>query len=538
MIKKKFYIYSAFLFAIFILLTVSSGLFKTGILSDTFGDAYTAVNSTVPDKISNNLQFIDEYRYRPVLFLTLQGIVNLQSLLGIPFDNFIFYKLVSLILYVVFSFVAGLIVFKLSSSFKISLLAEVLILIYPNNLHNLCWSAAYFELLCGIFYLASLLFVLIYLNENKIYYLIISVISFILALLTKEIAITLPFICALLIYMFYGKKISTGKKIIPASQFSVLVLYFISKSFLRNSIPVISSKYFYGDFIINSFQIFIKGIVAVVIPLDFTVLKICIEELKPLCIISTLFVVFFVFYILFKTIKEKNYRAIFLLSIIFLVTISPYIYAGYIRPQLILLPFTVLIISMVYLIKSKTVILKYGVAVLIMSWMVIGYGVLDDWKHAYEEGRQRIDNLLKTDLSKEKKNIIVGNPARLQQCFMYDNVMFPYNYFKYGKFVLNDTLSDLVRTVSLDAESLNSRINVVNKNNKEFELNCTGKTQYFYLDGDEKEIKKNNGLKNDLISAEYLDFNSFGKPVKLKLIILSEKVDCYIFQGSKLERLN
>jgi hypothetical protein len=536
--KKSFYIYSGVLFAVFILLATFSGLFKIGILSDTFGDAYTAVNSSVPDKISNNLQFIDEYRYRPVLFLSLQGIVNIQSLLDIPYDNFVFYKLVNLILYISFSFIAGLIVLKFTSSLKITLLAEAVVLIYPNNLHNLCWSAAYFEILCGIFFLVSILFVLKYIEEKKTILLATSLTAFILAMLTKEIAITIPVVCILLVYLAYGKKQLIENKIVFISQLIVLSLYFISKTFLNTGIPVISSKYFNGDFLINSILIILKGIIALVIPFDFTVMKIGIQEFNPLYIIYFLIIILFVIYLLYKIIKEKSFISVLIASLIFLVTISPYIYAGYIRPQLILLPFSILIISAVRIIKFRTNILKCGAGIIFISWLFIGYGVIDGWKQAYTEGKQRIDNILKTEFSKEKKNIVIGNPARVQQFFMFDNIMFPYNYFKYGKFVLNDTLSDLIRTVALDRESLNSRINVAGISNTEFELTCTGKTQFFYLDGNEYDIKKNKGIKNDFMSAEYTEYNKFGKPVKIILKILSDKVDCYIFQGSKLEKLN
>jgi hypothetical protein len=277
---------------------------------------------------------------------------------------------------------------------------------------------------------------------------------------------------------------------------------------------------------------------AAVIPFDFTVFKIEIEEFNPLFIIYFLIIILLAIYILYKIIKEKSIKSVLFTTIIFLVTISPYIYAGYIRPQLILLPFTILIISATRIIKFKTNILKYGAGIILISWLLIGYGVIDGWKQAYAEGKQRIENVIKTDLSKEKKNIIIGNTARVQQYFMFDNIMFPYNYFKYGKYVLSDTISDLVRTVALDGESLNSRINVVGISNTEYELKCTGKTQFFYLDGNDNDLKNNKGFKNDFMSAEYIDYNNFGKPVKIKLKILSDKVDCYIFQGSKLEKLN
>jgi len=173
----------------------------------------------------------------------------------------------------------------------------------------------------------------------------------------------------------------------------------------------------------------------------------------------------------------------------------------------------------------------------IIFWLYFGFGVIDDWKYAYIEGKERMENLLKVNLSKEKKTILVGNPARYRQCFMFDNIMFPYNYFKYHNFILEDTISDLIRTVSLDKNSLNSQINVKYLENNDYEFSCTGKTQFFYLDGDDVKIKNDNGIKNDFMSVEFLDFNYFNKPVKIKVKIFTENIDTYFFDGREIGKL-
>ncbi|MCX6163345.1 MAG: hypothetical protein NTU73_00530, partial [Ignavibacteriae bacterium] len=121
---------------------------------------------------------------------------------------------------------------------------------------------------------------------------------------------------------------------------------------------------------------------------------------------------------------------------------------------------------------------------------------------------------------------------------MFDNIMFPYNYFIHHKFIIKDTLSDLVRTVALDKASLNSELNVNNTGNKEYEISCTGKTQFFFLDGEESLIKKNNGIKNDFMIAEFLEYNNFGKPVKIKIKFLIDNTESYIYQGRNLVKLN
>jgi hypothetical protein len=536
--KKKFYIYSLILFSVFIVITSSFGLFKIGILSDTFGDAYTAVNSTVTGKITNNLEYIDTYRYRPVLFLTLKGIVNINNILGFSYDNFILYKLINIFLYLFFAFISGLIVLKISGKFTLSILTEALILIFPNNLHNFCWSAAYFEILCGIFYLLAFLFLIKYLNIGTKRFLIYSNILFVIALLTKEIAITFPFVCIVVLYLMYSKMVFKKYKSVYISQLAILFLYFISKSFLSKGIPIISGKYFEGDFWINSIQVILKGIIALTIPLDFSVLKIGLKDFNILFVIYLLVVVILTAVILFGLIKQKRINVFLLIGLNFLILISPYIYAGYIRPQLILLPFTMTLIILISFVDIKSFIIKRITIVIFIFWIFWGYSVIDGWKHAYAEGKERMENLLKTNFSKDKKIIIIGNPARMQQYFIYDNVMFPYNYFKYHSFTIKDTLYDFIRTIALDKESLNSELIVNIVGNKEYDISCTGKTQFFYLDGDESQIKKNKGIKNDFITAEFLEYNNFGKPIKIKIKFFNENFESYIFQGKNLVKLN
>jgi hypothetical protein len=535
--RIKYIRYSILLLAIFAAVFSFWGFFSIGILSDTFGDAYTAVNSGFFDKISNNLQFIDANRYRPVLFLTLKAIVNINNTFGIHFDNFILYRFLNLFLYLSFAFISGYVVLKISGDLIKATLAEIFILIFPNNLHNLIWSAAYFEIMCGLFCVLSLLFIVKYIVSRKSRFLVYSNILFVLALLTKEISVPFPFICLLIIFLYYGLEETKKYKIVFLSQVIILISYFVAKTFLSSGIPVVSAGYFDSGFFANTMQIIVKGFISLLIPRDYSVIKIGLKELNASLLFYLFALMLILSYYAFCFIREKKIKIIYIILAIFIVSISPYIYAGYIRPQLIMLPFAFVIISIMSVLDSKESMLKYAIIILTVLWITSGYGVMNNWKIAYSKGKERMDNLLKTEIPEGKKCIIVGNPARLQQSFMYDNVMFPYNYFKYHSFILKDTISDLVRTVALDKNSLDARIDIIIINENEYDLTCTGKTQFFYLDDIEKNINENNGIKNNIMSAECLEYNDLGKPVKIKLKLLSDNLICYIFQGSNLEKL-
>lgn len=535
--KVKYIKYSFWLFVLFTAIFSFWGFFNVGIMSDTFGDAFTAVNSGALDKITNNLPFIDPNRYRPVLFLSLQAIVGQNILFGVPFDNFIVYKIVSLVLYLSFAFTSGYLVLKMTDDVLKAVIAQALILVFPNNLHNLFWTAAYFELLCGVFCILSVIYVINYLSDGKRKYIFYANIFFILALLTKEISVPLPFICVLIVLMYYGFGIFMKNKIIFISQAAVLVLYFISKTFLSKGIPVLSAEYFTGGFLMTSAEIIFKALISLSVPGDYLVLKSGLKDFNLYIIFYSLLIMLAAAYYSYRFIKEKNKNIIIYTSIIFIVSISPYIYAGYIRPQLILIPFAFIAVSVISKINIKETLFKYSIIIFVLMWIISGNGVLSTWKTAYSRGKERIDNLLKTEIPSGKNCIIIGNPARLQQSFMFDNIMFPYNYFKYQGFVIKDVISDNIRTAALDENSLDAKIEVAGITDKEYDFKCTGKTQFFYLDGDEKKIKSDNGFKNEIISAEYLEYNEMNKPVKIKVKFFTDDIACFIFQGSSVERL-
>jgi hypothetical protein len=503
-------------------------------MSDTFGDAYTAVNSGFWDKIMNNLQFIDAYRYRPVLFITLKAIVNLNIILGIPYDNFIIYKSVNLIFYLLFAFLSGYIILKISGNLISAILGELIVLVFPNNLHNLIWSAAYFEILCGLFCLLSLFYLICYIGKNKLLSLVYSNLYFILALLTKEISVPFPLVCLLVVFLHYGFDTIKKYKFTFIVQFTILILYFFAKTFLSKGISVVSFEYFNGDFLTSSLIIVFKCVVSLLVPGDYLVLKSGLLNLNAVVLLSVIPALLIPLYYIFVFIKAGKTKNIIIILSVFLISISPYIYAGYIRPQLILLPFAFTVIVVLLALDIKDALLKYFLFIFMGLWITSGYGVINNWKIASVRGKERLESLMNIEIPEGKKCIIIGNPSRLQQSFMFDNLMFPYNYFKYHGFVLRDTIDDKIRIVALDKNSLDAPIAVKSIGAKEYEFACTEENSFFVFDGVSDESK---GLMNSDLSAVCLEFNRLGKPVKIKVKLLSDNLICYFLNGSKLEIL-
>ena len=128
--------------------------------------------------------------YRPMFNLVFSLNNSLFGLNAIP------YHLTNLIFHIGVSFLVYLLVLQLLSSNenkkKIGILAAVFFSILPNHAEAVVWIAAIGDPMASFFYLLAFYLYLLYRQKKSFACLLISLFSFILALLTKEIAITLP----------------------------------------------------------------------------------------------------------------------------------------------------------------------------------------------------------------------------------------------------------------------------------------------------------------------------------------------------------
>lgn len=114
----------------------------------------------------------------------------------------------------------------------VAFLAALYFSIIPNHAEPVIWLAAVNDILMAFFYLASLWFLLLanrdYRRWSFLFY-VVSLISFFCALLTKEMALTLPFVVALFTIGFHCRlKFSSWKKnaLVVAPYFVLLIFYF------------------------------------------------------------------------------------------------------------------------------------------------------------------------------------------------------------------------------------------------------------------------------------------------------------------------
>jgi Tfp pilus assembly protein PilF len=136
------------------------------------------------DPATNNNAF-DRY-YRPlqtVIYILVYQIAGLS-----PFA----YHLANVILHCIATLLVYLVCRQLGLDSVIALLAGVLFAVHPVHTEAVTWIAGVGDVACGIFYFAALLTFLRHLDTENVKWLWLSLICFLAALFSKEMAATLP----------------------------------------------------------------------------------------------------------------------------------------------------------------------------------------------------------------------------------------------------------------------------------------------------------------------------------------------------------
>lgn len=167
--------------------------------------------------------------YNPILVLLFKFFYTLFG------QNHQPYHIVSIIVHAINAFLLYLLskrIFKLiniSNSNQLSILAAFFFLIWPVQVETVYWISAWPHIWTLLFYLTSLLFYFQFRQDNlkRAYYL--SLLFFALAIFTKEIAISLPFVILLWEIYFISSKNSKKNSLsyFVALQFFALALIFL-----------------------------------------------------------------------------------------------------------------------------------------------------------------------------------------------------------------------------------------------------------------------------------------------------------------------
>jgi tetratricopeptide (TPR) repeat protein len=163
---------------------------------------------------SNNVQG----NYHPLTILTLAIEYRFFGL------NETGYHAVNLLLHLLNVILVYYIVYLLSDKLGVALVASLLFGIHPLHVESVAWASELKDLLYTLFFLSSYIFYLKYINKLQSKFYIFALLLFLISLLSKAMAASLPVVLVLTDY-FKGRKINK-KTILEKVPFFILAIAF------------------------------------------------------------------------------------------------------------------------------------------------------------------------------------------------------------------------------------------------------------------------------------------------------------------------
>lgn len=331
-------------------------------------------------------------------------------------------------------------VLKIASS-KWAIVAGLLFLLYPVQVETIAWVAAWPHLWATLFYLLSLIYYFNFRQQNQKSKLVYSLIFFGLALLIKEIAISLPLVIALWeIYFVSAKKESRKSLYYLPIYFVILILFlylrylstglvfgYYASSGLSFSLVALAGNLlpFLGDFVSFGFlrNILYRGVYKY-------------TDLVAIVLMSSLALYFFILLV------KKNYKQFVAIACL-LIILAPMLTVGMHRTswageRYLYLASVFFIIWLLLFLQNfnwSFKIAKYIMVVfIIFSISLIGYK-LSIWNWASDLSRQIVNSYGELSLDKDQALITVALPDNLEGAEVFRNnlgqaleIYYPNNY--------------------------------------------------------------------------------------------------------------
>ena len=534
--RNKFFFSAFVIFLFFTIFLAISDYFSIGLLSDDYLNFISAKNSTLLQKFTSSIQNYSNFHLRPFWFLSIVNSINLNEMLGFEKSNFVFFRIENLIYFYILTLLISYLLFKVTGNYIYSVILLLFCLMYPNNLNDICWTVGKVDILCAIFMFAALYVTYSFCEKNSDLKIAICLLFFLLALLTKESSVILPFISIIIIYISFGREKLHEIKYLIFLEFFLLILYFAYRIIILGTQPVEVVTAYQNPGIIYSVGVIFKASVSMLIPFDYLSIQDNLDLLNRNFLIYLIVSFSFLVTLLFIFSTTKSIGKLFLICLVFLSSILPNLIAGYFRPQLILIPFVLIAFTTALVLFKLKYYYKFfliTILALLINWGIIGYKLVKNWDYSYDVAEKVYAEFMNLDLDATKKNVILGLPSRLRQSYIMDYAIGPYNYYRHNEFEVKDKFFDLVYIGALDSGSLNSELFVKKISDNEFEIYTTGETQYFMrLDAYSNKYKD-----RDLI-LKMTEENIFNKPTVMYLRILTENVNIILYSEGKFRKLN
>lgn len=195
--------------------------------------------------------------YRPLSFLSFSILFQIGQVLQIGGDNPILYHSLSLVFHLINIVLVFYFIQFLTKRIEAATIVAALFALHPMHVESVAWISALNDVLYGCFAVASLITYSKYANNGQQKYLFYTGLWFLLAILSKPLAITLPVLYVLMDY-YYGKNWLSIQRLIQKVPFiliGVLIAYVSvwARNVETNEIQNITGLYGFTDRIFFAF---------------------------------------------------------------------------------------------------------------------------------------------------------------------------------------------------------------------------------------------------------------------------------------------
>lgn len=250
--------------------------------------------------------------YRPVCMASfmIDNITGNGSTLVFHFTNILLHSISTVLLY---RFLTRL---KIDAGF--AFFAALIFVVHPINVHTVAWIPGRNDSLLCLFSILSCLQLLSWMVHGKIHHFLIHLLAFSLALLTKENAIVLPFVYALLWYFFAKEKNKSSAIFLVSCWLSMSVLWFMLRGHIVDRLPPVSSA-MSGTTILNFFSSLFVYSGKTILPFDQSIMP----DLNDMSVLPFIIASFVLILLSFKPGLRDKKTAVFGAAWFFIFLIIP-----------------------------------------------------------------------------------------------------------------------------------------------------------------------------------------------------------------------
>ena len=418
----------------------------------------------------------------------------------------------------------------------LSIISAAIFILHPILGHSIFWISGRTDMLSLSFYLSSLIYIVHFIQRNNLKLLIISQSLFLFAILSKEIAVTIPLAQYLLIYWKMDReKIGHGLKQLVAkiilSNALVILLFFSYRYFIFNQNPFIIDDIYNIGGLSQLLLNIMKMVSFLLVPFGHGWLGTYFLDYKLYLII--ILVPISVKGLIFLYNNRDSYQIVILILLMLFISVIPlfkltmrwYLYV----PSSF---FSILLAIIIIRSKAKSRILYSGMLIYLGLFMVGSLRNYNIWIDNAKTNKLLVDGLLQKIKTHSEANsfIILNFPAKIHRT---------------ATFI--DGFESLIALKTEDKKRILRPLNVVHENslkptdinilNKNFILNACEESSYFLLGSNQQRLGLKTSSPGDIIKMDVgtvtiQKVNAKGKPTRVSLS-LNDRIKndniCYLY---------